>query len=294
MKKVAFYLRVSKEDQNTDNQKLELERIAKKSNWHVAHYFTDIGISGAKSERPEFIKLKKAILHNEIDMVAAWSVCRLGRSLQDLMNLLTLLREKKVDLYLHQQGLDTSTSAGKAMFQMIGVFSEFEHAIISERVKAGLQRAKINGIKLGRPMIYENKVQDVLSLRAGNVSMMKIAKKLKIGTGTVQKILKQYKVTEDIEKIAELDLWLCVENNNKFLRGKSKVIAEIEDFLKWHYNMRKLGKDSWEYEITVKYTTEEDLDEQVESIIGDMCSTANRRYCTIEYSLTWEEGDKSW
>lgn len=142
MKNVAFYLRVSRDDQEVDNQRLELEKIAQKSDWHIAHCFADIGISGAKSERPEFLKLQKAIMRNEIEMVAAWSVCRLGRSLQDLVQFLNLLGDKKIDLYLYQQGVDTRTASGKAMFQMIGVFSEFERSMISERVKAGLERAK--------------------------------------------------------------------------------------------------------------------------------------------------------
>jgi len=205
-KTTAFYLRVSKNDQTTENQKLELERVAQKSNWNIYKYYVDTGISGINSDRPEFLKLQKAILQNKIDLVAAWSVCRLGRSLQDLVNFLKLLNDKGVDLYLHQQGIDTRTSSGKAMFQMIGVFSEFEHSIISERVKAGLERAKSSGTKLGRPIIFEEKVQDVLSLRAGGMSMLKIAKKLNIGTGTVQKILKTYDVSKDIEKSIELDL----------------------------------------------------------------------------------------
>jgi DNA invertase Pin-like site-specific DNA recombinase len=86
----------------------------------------------------------------KFDMVAAWSVDRLGRSLTDLLGILQGLRDKKVDLFLHQQGLDTSTSAGRAMFQMLGVFAEFERGIIRERVNAGLARARQNGTKLGR------------------------------------------------------------------------------------------------------------------------------------------------
>jgi DNA invertase Pin-like site-specific DNA recombinase len=86
----------------------------------------------------------------ELDMVAAWSVDPLGRSLTDLVSILQSLHEKGGDLFLHQQGLDTSTTAGKAMFQMLGVFAEFERGIIRERVNAGLARARANGKKLGR------------------------------------------------------------------------------------------------------------------------------------------------
>jgi DNA invertase Pin-like site-specific DNA recombinase len=89
----------------------------------------------------------------QFDVVMAWSVDRLGRSLQDLVGFLSEIHALKVDLYLHQQGIDTTTPAGKAMFQMMGVFSEFERAMIQERVRAGLARAKDEGTKLGRPKI---------------------------------------------------------------------------------------------------------------------------------------------
>ena len=293
-KTTAFYLRVSKNDQTTENQKLELERIAQKSNWNIYKYYVDTGISGINSDRPEFLKLQKAILQNKIDLVAAWSVCRLGRSLQDLVNFLKLLNDKGVDLYLHQQGIDTRTSSGKAMFQMIGVFSEFEHSIISERVKAGLERAKSSGTKLGRPIIFEEKVQDVLSLRAGGMSMLKIAKKLNIGTGTVQKILKTYDVSKDIEKSIELDLWLMVENNSKFVRGKTRVRQEIEDYLNSYYDLEKPYKDSWDYKLTIKYTTEEELDNEIEEIIHEMADIADMKNCFIEHSINSEKLDKAW
>lgn len=293
-KTTAFYLRVSKNDQTTENQKLELERVAQKSNWNIYKYYVDTGISGINSDRPEFLKLQKAILQNKIDLVAAWSVCRLGRSLQDLVNFLKLLNDKGVDLYLHQQGIDTRTSSGKAMFQMIGVFSEFEHSIISERVKAGLERAKSSGTKLGRPIIFEEKVQDVLSLRAGGMSMLKIAKKLNIGTGTVQKILKTYDVSKDIEKSIELDLWLMVENNSKFVRGKTRVRQEIEDYLNSYYDLEKPYKDSWDYKLTIKYSTEEELDNEIEEIIHEMADIADMKNCFIEHSINSEKLDKTW
>ena len=92
----------------------------------------------------------KAVNAKEFDMIATWSVDRLGRSLTNLLGILQGLHDKDVDLFLHRQGLDTSTTAGKAMFQMLGVFAEFERGIIRERINAGLARAKAKGKKLGR------------------------------------------------------------------------------------------------------------------------------------------------
>jgi DNA invertase Pin-like site-specific DNA recombinase len=99
----------------------------------------------------------KAVARREVDMVAAWSVDRLGRSLMDLLVLLRELHAKGVDLFLHQQGLDTSTRSGPAMFQMMGVFAEFERAMIRERVMSGLARAKEQGTQLGRPRLKARK-----------------------------------------------------------------------------------------------------------------------------------------
>ena len=152
MKRVAIYLRVSTSKQDTDNQRRELEAVAKRSGWEVVKVYEDAGISGAKGrdKRPGLDAMMKAVNSKEFDMVASWSVDRLGRSLTDLLGILQHLHDKKVDLFLHQQGLDTSTSAGRAMYQMLSVFAEFERSIIRERINAGLARAKEKGIKLGR------------------------------------------------------------------------------------------------------------------------------------------------
>src|SRR3981189_2800728 len=101
----------------------------------------------------------------KFDVVMAWSVDRLGRSLQDLIGFLSELHALGIDLFLHQQGLDTTTPAGKAMFQMMGVFAEFERSIIQERVRAGLARAKSEGKQLGRPRLdaaLEKQIREAL------------------------------------------------------------------------------------------------------------------------------------
>src|SRR5471030_2200607 len=168
MKRVAIYLRVSTSKQTTDNQRRELEAVAERSGWKVAKVYEDAGISGAKGrdKRPGLDAMMKAVNAKEFDMVASWSVDRLGRSLTDLLAILQALRDKGVDLFLHQQGLDTSTTAGRAMFQMLGVFAEFERGIIRERVKAGLARAKAKGTKLGRRPVKPAVEAHIRELRA--------------------------------------------------------------------------------------------------------------------------------
>ena len=189
MKRVAIYSRVSTADgqQTIDNQLHELHLASERLGWNVVAYYADEGISGAKGrdQRPGLDALLKAVMRREIDMVAAWSVCRLGRSLQHLISLLGDLDAKRVDLYLHVQALDTSTPSGKAMFQMLGVFAEFERAMISGRVKAGLARSTKKG---GRPALDRHKVEKIKkSLALGN-SINATAKMLKVGVATTHRI----------------------------------------------------------------------------------------------------------
>ena len=153
MKRAVLYLRVSTVDQTTANQERELREIAGRMRCEVVKVYKDHGISGARGRdmRPAFNALCRDAAKRQFEMVMAWSVDRLGRSLQDLVAFLSELHSLRVDLFLHQQGLDTTTPAGKAMFQMLGVFAEFERSIIAERVRAGLARARDEGTRLGRP-----------------------------------------------------------------------------------------------------------------------------------------------
>ncbi len=142
MKRVAIYARVSTDrSQTVENQLRELQEVAQRQGWIVTDIFTDEGISGAKGrdKRPGFDALLKAIARREVDLVAAWAVDRIGRSLPHLVGFLGDIQAKGVDLYLHQQGLDTSTPSGRMLFQMLGVFADFERAMIRERILAGLR-----------------------------------------------------------------------------------------------------------------------------------------------------------
>src|SRR3984885_5469418 len=191
MKRVAIYLRVSTSKQETSNQRRELEAVAARSAWEIVKIYEDAGISGAtgRDKRPGLDAMMKAVNSKEFDMVATWSVDRLGRSLTDLLSILQGLQDKGVDLFLHQQGLDTSTTAGKAMFQMLGVFAEFERGIIRERVNAGLARARENGTKLGRRPVKAAVEARIRQLRAKGDGILKIGKKLGIGTSVVQRVV---------------------------------------------------------------------------------------------------------
>ena len=154
-KRAALYVRVSTADRNQtiENQLQPLQEAAGRLGWTVVAIYRDEGISGTKGRdrRPGLDALLKGVAHREFDLVAAWSVCRLGRSTPDLIGLLGELQVRDIDLYLHQQALDTSTPSGRMLFGMLSVFSEFERAMIRDRVLAGLDRARSSGKRLGRP-----------------------------------------------------------------------------------------------------------------------------------------------
>jgi DNA invertase Pin-like site-specific DNA recombinase len=190
MKRAVLYLRVSTIDQTTANQERELREVASRMGCEIVRVYRDHGISGAKGRdgRPEFDRLLRDAAQRKFDMVMAWSVDRLGRSLQDLVHFLSELHSLHIDLFLHQQGLDTTTPAGKAMFQMMGVFAEFERAMIAERVRAGLKRAKDEGKQLGRPRIAPELEQRILAaLRAGE-TIRGAAEKFNVNPSTVQRL----------------------------------------------------------------------------------------------------------
>src|ERR1035441_4734898 len=192
-KRVAVYLRVSTGEQTTENQRRELEAVAERHGWRVVEFFEDAGISGAqgRDKRPGLDRLLKAVARRGLGMAAAWAVERLARSLIDLLDFLRDLPAKGVDLFLHQQGLDTSTPSGRAMFQMLGVFAEFERAMIRERVIAGLSRAKADGIQLGRRRLEDSdadKVVAIMAARAKGTGIRRIARELGVGVGTVLRL----------------------------------------------------------------------------------------------------------
>ena len=191
-RRAALYVRVSTSDrgQTVENQLQPLQEAAGRLGWTVVAIYRDEGISGTKGrdKRPGLDALLKGVARREFDIVAAWSVCRLGRSLSDLIGLLGELRSRDIDLYLHQQALDTSTPSGRMLFGMLGVFSEFERAMIRDRVMAGLDRARSSGKRLGRPRTTPFQVQRIrLALDEGR-GVRETARLLKVSAAKVSEV----------------------------------------------------------------------------------------------------------
>src|SRR5262245_2007632 len=154
-KRAAIYVRVSTDKQTVENQVTTLRHIAERRGWQVVEQYSDAGISGAKGRdgRPGLDQMLNDAQRRKFDVIMAWSIDRVGRSLIDLLGTIQTLETSGVDLYLDQQSIDTTTPAGKLMFQVCGAFAEFERSMIRQRVHAGLKRAVAQGKQLGRPRI---------------------------------------------------------------------------------------------------------------------------------------------
>jgi len=192
-KRAAIYVRVSTDKQTVGNQVAVLRQIAKRRGWEVVEQYDDAGISGSKGRerRPGLDQMLKDASRRKFDVIMAWAIDRLGRSLIDLLGTIQTLEACGVDLYLDQQSIDTTTPAGKLMFQVCGAFAEFERSMIRQRVRAGLKRAVEEGKQLGRPKIdeaLEKRIQT--QLRAGK-GVLKVAREIGVGTGTVQRIARE-------------------------------------------------------------------------------------------------------
>ena len=192
MTRCAIYSRCSTtKGQTVDNQIIQLREIAERKGLTIVQEFSDY-ISGAKGrdDREGFDNLIKGATRKDFDTILVWSVDRLGRSLQDLVAFLNDIHSVGCDLYIHQSGIDTQTPAGKMMFQMCGVFAEFERGMISERVRIGQERAKSQGKHIGRPSnLNDGLVHSIKYMREQGLGIRKIAKELKVGVGTIYKVI---------------------------------------------------------------------------------------------------------
>jgi DNA invertase Pin-like site-specific DNA recombinase len=192
-RRAVIYTRCTPDAQTNQNQLLQLRGHAERMGYEIVAELTDWSISGAKgkSERAAYKRLCAIIARREVDMIVCWSVDRLSRSLTDLLQFLQEIQAKRVDLFLHQQALDTSTPSGKAMFQLLNVFTDLHQSVIAERMRAGIENARRQGKRLGRPSVASSPavVASVRALRERGMSVHAIAKTLRIGVGTTQKIL---------------------------------------------------------------------------------------------------------
>ena len=192
MKKVCLYCRVSTTHQTSENQLRELRVVAERMGYEIVSEFIDNGISGAKSrkDRPALDEMMKMATQRKFEMVMCWSIDRLGRSLQHLVEILNELQAMRIDLYFMQQGMDTTTPSGRMIFSVFGAIGEFERNLIRERVIAGQQRAKASGVHIGRPTKMNDGMRSAIkAMHENGISIRQIAKSCKVGVGTVYSVI---------------------------------------------------------------------------------------------------------
>jgi DNA invertase Pin-like site-specific DNA recombinase len=204
-KRAAIYVRVSTDKQTVENQLRELRQIADRRGWQIVEEYQDAGISGAKGrkDRPALDQMLKDAQRRRFDVVMAWAIDRMGRSLVDLLGTIQTLEACGVDLYLDQQAIDTTTPAGRLMFQVTGAFAEFERSMIKQRINAGLKRAIEQGKQLGRPRISPELEKRIRGLLRAKKGMLAIAKEVGVGSGTVQRIAREMRGERPFNGIGE-------------------------------------------------------------------------------------------
>lgn len=189
-KKAALYARVSTTDQNLDNQLNDLREYASRREYIIFKEYNDLGISGAKNSRPALNSLLEDAHKRKFDVVIVHKLDRFGRSLKDLLTNIDKLNSCGIDFVSYSQsGIDTTSSSGRLMFQMIGAFAEFERSLIQDRVKTGMKTARLAGKLIGRPRVVYDKEQ-ISKLRQNGASIRDISRQTGISKSKVSNILK--------------------------------------------------------------------------------------------------------
>ena len=192
VRKVAIYTRVSTLDQTITNQLKELREYCSKMDWEIVKEYADEGLSGALSrdKRPALNSLIKDAYRKKFDLVVCWDISRIGRSMKELVLFLSDMKDRDIGICSVRQGFDTSTSMGEMMFQFVGILSSWEREMIRERTLAGLERAKSEGMTLGRKSVVNDEIESrIRSLRSTGYSLRDIASEVGVSKGTVSNFL---------------------------------------------------------------------------------------------------------
>lgn len=306
-KKAAIYCRVSTYDQSCEHQELDLRAYAIKAGWDLAGVWkeTASGAKDGRQQRKEILALAQA---RKLDIILVTELTRWGRSTMDLIHTLQQLQSWGVSL-IAQSGLqfDLSTSQGKLIANMMASLAEFERDVIKERVKSGIVAAQARGKKIGRQpgqrIKSDRLAPKVLKLIEEDNSYRAIANQLNISKTTVTDIVKRHRsllpvagtsvLAEGGKKTTTVTLWLRVENNNSYGRGRKRSLEAIESFVLSHYDVKTLAE--CQYEVTFKYEGDTDLDNQIYEMLNECQHFADLYNCSTEGTDVVEKGtDRSW
>lgn len=291
------YARVSTRDQNPALQIDQLRQAG------CEQIFQET-VSGASAERPVLNSLLAQARTG--DVIVIWKLDRLGRSLRHLVDLVSTLMEKGVDLKSLQDPIDTTHSQGRFVFNLFATLAEFERDLIRERTQAGLNAARARGRRGGRPpglsKPAEKKAVAAEALYGkGELSVNEIAENLGVSKATLYKYLRHRGVVvgsfrkstpRPQPKTLKVRMHLVVENNSPFVRGKTRALMEIEQRVLAPYSMCKLDPKGCEYELTIPYENDQDLDHIVDEILREAAEIADRRNGFIEVDVAAQDGSE--
>jgi DNA invertase Pin-like site-specific DNA recombinase len=212
-KRAALYVRVSSDRQTVENQLAELRRALEFEGWQEVAVYKDEGISGIKGrdERPGLDQMLEDAKRRRFDVIMVWAIDRLGRSLPGLLKTVGHIHKCKVDLYLMRERIDTTTDAGELLFNIMGSLAQFERKSIRSRATAGLERVKATLAeqgkftarksgkvrrRLGRPDADKEKLKAARAELQKGSGILKVAKLVGLGTGTVHKIARELRAAD--------------------------------------------------------------------------------------------------
>ena len=191
-KRVVIYARVSTNEQNCDRQVAELEQVVKNNNWELVDTYIDKGYSRTTTTRPELDRMMKDAFVRKFEMVITLELSRLGSSLKHMIEVVDKFKEKKIQLFIVNQQIDTSSATGYMFFSIMTSIANYERELISERVKSGLQNAKRKGIVLGRKTNLTPEVEEqIIQLKKEGVGYNTLAKRLSVSVKTIRGVLKK-------------------------------------------------------------------------------------------------------
>lgn len=291
------YARVSSSDQKLDLQIDQLRQVGCEQIFHET-------VSGAKRERPVLNSLIEQARAG--DIIVVWKLDRLGRSLQHLVELVNQLMKKEVGLKSLQDPIDTTHAQGRLVFNMFASLAEFERDLIIERTQAGLSAARSRGRKGGRPKglspAAEKKAIAAEALyKQGDLSVSEIVENLGISKATLYKYLRHRNVEVGTfrksiptaqPKTLKIRMHLVVENNNKFVRGKTRSCQDIENFVLARYGMQKPLAKGCNYELTIPFRDDKDLEDTIYEIIQEAADIAEIRNGHIEVDVEALDGSE--
>jgi DNA invertase Pin-like site-specific DNA recombinase len=208
-----------------------LKKYAKLRGWEIFDIYVDeeSGRAEKKSKREAFGRMMDDAQKRKFDVLLVFRYSRFARSTKDLVDALRDFEALGIDFVSYSENIDTTTSHGKFFFTVIAAFAQLESDTISDNVKAGLSRAKEQGQHLGRPPLSTSTKERIIESWQETRSMKKTSKLLKKPYATVHKVVAAYPQEHPDEKTIQVELWLRVDNNNKFVRGKTESRQIIED-----------------------------------------------------------------